>query len=128
MLTARKLYGKVSRLTSTTLRTVVTRGHRNELDSEFLMTQPENVRKLEPVSHDMSQIFSVNSYHKSKRNFKKDLYEIYTVDATDIDKEVRHTPSTSFIQKHFPFSQNKELASNFVSSEKVTAEDGTQGR
>ena len=89
-----------------------------------LMEEPENIRTLEQTASDISQIFSVSSYHVSRRHFMKDLYQIRTVDASDIEVKKRHTPSTSFIQVQYPFSTNEELASNFVSVDKVNVRFG----
>ena len=94
------------------------------IDLNTLMTEPENIKNLKNTSSDTSQIFSVSSYHQNRRNFVKDLYEIRTVDAAEIDSDLKHTPSTSFIQMYFPFSKNEELASNFVSVDKVNIRFG----
>lgn len=88
------------------------------------MSEPENIKNLKDVLNDTSQIFSVSSYYHNRRNFKKNLYEIRTVDSADIDKDNKHTPSTSFIQMYFPFSKNKELASNFVSVDRENVRFG----
>ena len=105
---------RFNRLSKLCTRSIVMTGHRNELDLDYLMQEPKNIRKLEDDPKDISQIFSVSEFNENKRNFKKDLYEVRTVDGNQIDKKEYHTPSTSFIQMYFPFSKSADLVSNYV--------------
>ena len=84
------------------------------IDIRQLVEDPEGIRTLGKTETDMSQIFSISSLHESRRNFLKGLYKIRTLDAAHCDQN-SHTHNNSFIQVHFSFSKNKDLAYNFIS-------------
>jgi acyl-CoA hydrolase len=88
------------------------------------MNEPEILKPLGPTEMDMSQIFSLSTYDNWHKHYIKGMYQIKTVDATQIPKERRHTPTTSYIQYTYPFSKSDELRHDFVTHDKKGIKSG----